>query len=72
MPKRIAYCSDGTWQVPLSGTNVYKLYKAILQTSDQVAYYDDHVCPPMVWRRKQRQSAAERALASAADGAVTK
>jgi NosR/NirI family nitrous oxide reductase transcriptional regulator len=38
----------------------------------QVAYYDDHVCPPMVWRRKQRQSAAERALASAADGAVTK
>jgi Uncharacterized alpha/beta hydrolase domain (DUF2235) len=43
MPKRIAYCSDGTWQVPLSGTNVYKLYKAILQTSDQVAYYDDGV-----------------------------
>jgi hypothetical protein len=18
----------------------------------QVAYYDDHICPPMVWRRK--------------------
>jgi NosR/NirI family nitrous oxide reductase transcriptional regulator len=36
----------------------------------QVAYYDDHVCPPMVWRRKQRQSAAEPALARAADGAV--
>ena len=24
----------------------------------QVTYYDDHVCPPMVWRRKGRRSAA--------------
>jgi len=23
----------------------------------QVAYYDDHVCPPLVWRRKRRESA---------------
>ena len=38
----------------------------------QVAYYDDHVCPPMVWRRKRRQSAAEHALAVAAHHAVIK
>jgi NosR/NirI family nitrous oxide reductase transcriptional regulator len=24
----------------------------------QVAYYDDHVCPPLAWRRKRRGSAA--------------
>jgi NosR/NirI family nitrous oxide reductase transcriptional regulator len=24
----------------------------------QVMYYDDHVCPPMVWRRKRRLPAA--------------
>ncbi len=23
----------------------------------QVAYYDDHVCPPLAWRRKRRESA---------------
>jgi NosR/NirI family nitrous oxide reductase transcriptional regulator len=38
----------------------------------QVAYYDDHVCPPLVWRRKRRQPAIKPALASAADGAVIK
>jgi NosR/NirI family transcriptional regulator, nitrous oxide reductase regulator len=27
----------------------------------QVAYYDDHVCPPLVWRRKRRESATEPA-----------
>jgi uncharacterized protein (DUF2235 family) len=43
MPKRIVYCSDGTWQTPMCNTNVYRLYKALLQTSDQVAYYDDGV-----------------------------
>ena len=21
----------------------------------QVAYYDDHICPPLVWRRKRQQ-----------------
>lgn len=36
----------------------------------QVAYYDDHVCPPLAWRRKGRQEAAEPALAGAAPGAV--
>ena len=31
----------------------------------QVAYYDDHVCPPLVWRRKRQQSASEVAPAAA-------
>jgi len=35
----------------------------------QVAYYDDHVCPPLVWQRKRRQSAAEPTLVHAADRA---
>jgi polyferredoxin len=30
----------------------------------QVAYYDDQICPPMVWRRKRQQSA----IKSATDG----
>ena len=36
----------------------------------QVAYYDDHVCPPMAWRRKSRQLAAEPVLPGAARGPV--
>jgi NosR/NirI family nitrous oxide reductase transcriptional regulator len=36
----------------------------------QVAYYDDQICPPMVWRRKRQQSAIKPALASAADRAL--
>jgi uncharacterized protein (DUF2235 family) len=43
MSKRIAYCSDGTWQTAMSNTNVYRLYKAMLVTSDQVTFYDDGV-----------------------------
>ena len=43
MPKRIVFCSDGTWQTPLSNTNVYRIYKGLIQSSDQVAYYDDGV-----------------------------
>jgi NosR/NirI family nitrous oxide reductase transcriptional regulator len=27
----------------------------------QVAYYDDHICPPLVWRRKRRESATASA-----------
>ena len=38
MSKRIAYCSDGTWQNAMSNTNVYRLYKAMLVTSDQVTF----------------------------------
>jgi len=43
MPKRIVFCCDGTWQVPLSGTNVYKFYKGLLVTSEQMTFYDDGV-----------------------------
>jgi uncharacterized protein (DUF2235 family) len=43
MGKRIVFCADGTWQGPLNGTNVYKLYKALDVTSDQITFYDDGV-----------------------------
>lgn len=43
MSKRIVYCADGTWQAPVNNTNVYRLYKALLVTSDQVTFYDDGV-----------------------------
>jgi len=43
MSKRIVFLSDGTWQGPLNNTNVYRLYKALPVTSDQVVYYDDGV-----------------------------
>ena len=43
MTKRIAFCFDGTWQAPLNNTNITQLFHAIIQSSDQVAYYDDGV-----------------------------
>jgi len=43
MSKRIVYCSDGTWDAPVANTNVYRLYKALLVTSDQVTLYDDGI-----------------------------
>jgi uncharacterized protein (DUF2235 family) len=43
MAKRIVFCADGTWQEPLNNTNVYRLYKALTLSSDQVTYYDDGV-----------------------------
>lgn len=43
MGKRIVFCSDGTWDEPGQNTNVYKLYKALKTTADQVPYYDDGV-----------------------------
>jgi len=33
----------------------------------QVTYYDDHVCPPMVWRRKRGRPAAASMLTGAAE-----
>jgi NosR/NirI family nitrous oxide reductase transcriptional regulator len=36
----------------------------------QVAYYDDQICPPMVWRRKRQQFAIKPALAGAPDRAL--
>ncbi len=41
--KRIAYCADGTWDSSTSHTNVYKLYKALNTSADQVPFYDDGV-----------------------------
>ena len=43
MSKRIVFCADGTWDSAQNDTNVYKLFKAIPITSDQVAFYDDGV-----------------------------
>ncbi|HZQ46994.1 MAG TPA: DUF2235 domain-containing protein, partial [Verrucomicrobiae bacterium] len=43
MSKRIIFCADGTWNNAESNTNVYKFFKAIPTTADQVPYYDDGV-----------------------------
>ena len=43
MPKRIVFCADGTWQDPLNNTNVYRMYKALTLSADQVTFYDDGV-----------------------------
>ncbi len=43
MAKRIAFCSDGTWDSATNKTNVYKLYKALVVSGDQVPLYDDGV-----------------------------
>ena len=43
MSKRIAFCADGTWDSSTSHTNVYKLFKALTTTADQVPFYDDGV-----------------------------
>jgi uncharacterized protein (DUF2235 family) len=43
MGKRIIFCSDGTWDDSAKNTNVYKFFKALPTTAEQVAYYDDGV-----------------------------
>lgn len=43
MSKRIVFCADGTWQDPLNNTNVYRLYKALEISGEQVTFYDDGV-----------------------------
>lgn len=43
MSKRIAFCADGTWDNSGKNTNVYKLYKALQTTADQMPFYDDGV-----------------------------
>lgn len=43
MAKRIVFCSDGTWETPLSDSNVYRIYKALTVSSDQLTFYDDGV-----------------------------
>ena len=43
MSKRIVFCADGTWQIPLNNTNVYRLYKSLAVSGEQITYYDDGV-----------------------------
>jgi uncharacterized protein (DUF2235 family) len=43
MSKRIVFCFDGTWADPLENTNVYRFYKALSVTADQVTFYDDGI-----------------------------
>ena len=52
MAKNIIFCADGTWNHPVldldrkvleRSTNVYKLYKILEQSSQQIAVYDDGV-----------------------------
>jgi uncharacterized protein (DUF2235 family) len=44
MNKRIAYCADGTWDSAANHTNVYRLWKAIVDIpGEQLAFYDDGV-----------------------------
>jgi len=43
MSKRIAFCADGTWDSASNRTNVYKLFKSLTTSADQVPIYDDGV-----------------------------
>jgi len=43
MGKRIVFCADGTWDDTGKNTNVYKIFKALTTSADQVPYYDDGV-----------------------------
>ncbi len=43
MPKRIIFCSDGTWNDAATNTNVYKIFKAMNFTAEQCPIYDDGV-----------------------------
>jgi uncharacterized protein (DUF2235 family) len=52
MSKRIIFCADGTWDKVKNDTNVLKLYNAIPQTPEQMAFYDDGVGTwGPLWRR---------------------
>ncbi|HEY4989003.1 MAG TPA: DUF2235 domain-containing protein, partial [Opitutaceae bacterium] len=43
MPKNIIICTDGTWDNASEDTNVVKLSRMLLRTSEQVVFYDDGV-----------------------------
>ena len=43
MGKRILFCSDGTWDNSGKNSNVYKIYKAMQVSADQIPFYDDGV-----------------------------
>jgi uncharacterized protein (DUF2235 family) len=41
--KRIIFCADGTWDTSATNSNVYRFYKALSTSAEQVPYYDDGV-----------------------------
>jgi uncharacterized protein (DUF2235 family) len=44
MSRRIAFCSDGTWDTVANNTNVYRISKAIIAIpGEQYSFYDDGV-----------------------------
>ena len=43
MGKHIAFCADGTWDTATTQSNVYRLYKALVVSADQMPFYDDGV-----------------------------
>lgn len=43
MPKNIIICTDGTWDNASEDTNVVKMSRMLLRTSQQVVFYDDGV-----------------------------
>jgi uncharacterized protein (DUF2235 family) len=43
MSKRIAFCADGTWDGSGNNTNVYRIFKAMKISADQMPFYDDGV-----------------------------
>ncbi len=43
MAKRIAFSADGTWDTATTQSNVYRLYKALVVSADQMPFYDDGV-----------------------------
>lgn len=43
MSKRIVFCADGTWDSAASNSNVYRIFKALTVSADQVTYYDDGI-----------------------------
>jgi uncharacterized protein (DUF2235 family) len=43
MPKNIIICTDGTWDNATEDTNVVKMSRMLLRTSQQVVFYDDGV-----------------------------
>ncbi len=44
MSKRIAVCTDGTWDSSANNSNVYKIFKAMLKIpGEQTPFYDDGV-----------------------------
>ena len=43
MGKRIVFCADGTWQLPMQNTNVYRMFKALQVTAEQVTFYEDGI-----------------------------